>query len=117
MGHLDRNAASLDRLRRNQQRMRAGGATSDVRVALPLRNDGSQIRLDFVQETPAGTIDGTNAAFVLTDAPVAGTLMVFVNGLLMTGDGNDYTLAAKTVTFVAGAVPETGDMIRVAYVK
>jgi hypothetical protein len=96
---LDRNADSLDRLRRNQQRLKAGNASGMV-----------------FNETPTGTINGTNAAFVLGSRPHTGSLLLYVNGLLML-EGGDFTISGKTVTFLAGAVPEAGDWIRATYLK
>ncbi|WP_428936918.1 hypothetical protein [Fontivita pretiosa] len=64
----------------------------------------------------SGTVDGVNADFALADAPVDGSLMVFVNGLLMSeGSGEDYVLAGQTITFQPGAIPQSGDKIRVFY--
>lgn len=66
-------------------------------------------------ETPGGTIDGTNAVFTIAFTPAAGSLKLFVSGLLMSGGGNDYTLAGQTVTFVAGAIPGTGETMQAFY--
>lgn len=71
-----------------------------------------------VREAPTGTINGVNAAFTLAATPVAGTEQVFVNGILQnSGAGNDYTIATNTITFLAGAIPQTGDVVRVTYLK
>jgi hypothetical protein len=68
-------------------------------------------------ETPAGTIDGTNAIFTLAHTPnPALSLELFRNGQLMkAGTGNDYTLAVGTVTFLAGAIPQAGDVLTASY--
>jgi hypothetical protein len=47
MPSIDRNAANSMRLRRNQQRGRAGALTSTIRVSAPLQNTGSQIQLNL----------------------------------------------------------------------
>lgn len=131
---LDRNANTENRIRRNWQRLREGGATADVHVEAPLENTGSaivlllaangglennsgslQITLVF-NEVPSGTIDGTNATFTLAHTPVAGTLLLFVNGLLM-NEGGDYTLSTNTITFAAGAKPEAGDWMKATYLR
>jgi phage-related tail fiber protein len=71
-----------------------------------------------VRESPTGTINGTNAAFTLAATPVAGTEQVYVNGILQnSGAGNDYTISGATITFLAGAIPQTGDVVRVTYLK
>lgn len=70
------------------------------------------------RESPTGTIDGSNTIFTLAATPVAGTEHVYVNGILQnSGTGNDYTISGATITFLAGAIPQTGDVIRVSYLK
>jgi hypothetical protein len=71
-----------------------------------------------VRETPSGTVNGTNATFTLAATPVAGTEQVYVNGIQQnSGAGNDYTISTNTITFLAGAIPQTGDVIKVTYLK
>ena len=71
-----------------------------------------------VRETPTGTVNGTNATFTLAATPVAGTEQVYVNGILQnSGAGNDYTISTNTITFLTGAIPQTGDVVRVTYLK
>ena len=66
-------------------------------------------------ETPGGTVDGTNTAFSLSDAPApGGSLLLFRNGLLQKA-GVDYTLAGSTVTFLAGSTPQPGDLLLASY--
>jgi hypothetical protein len=69
-----------------------------------------------VRETPAGTVNGLNATFVLANAPIAGKESVYLNGLLMdVGAGNDYTISGNTITMLQ--VPQVGDKLRVTYLK
>lgn len=71
-----------------------------------------------VRETPTGTVNGTNATFTLANTPVSGQEMVFVNGILMNvGATNDYTISTNTITFNSGAIPQTGDVVLVSYIK
>ena len=50
-------------------------------------------------EIPAGTINGTNAAFTLANVPnPPASLALFRNGLLLT-QGGDYTLSSNAITF------------------
>lgn len=71
-----------------------------------------------VRENPTGAVDGTNATFTLAAAPLAGKEMVFVNGVLQnSGTGNDYTISGAIITFLSGAIPQTGDIVRVTYLK
>jgi len=70
----------------------------------------------YTRETPAGDVDGVNAAFALSVAPYLGTVQVYINGLLQEeGAGEDYTISGQTVTF--NAAPLTGDKVRVIYFK
>lgn len=65
-------------------------------------------------ETPSGTINGINTTFTLAFAPNPGaSLLLFLNGLLQTGGGVDYTLSSSTITFVTA--PSTGDSLIAFY--
>lgn len=69
-------------------------------------------------EVPTGTIDGTNATFNLANTPVAGSLKLYKNGMRQqAGAGNDYTLATAAITFLAGNVPQVGDVLLADYRK
>lgn len=62
-------------------------------------------------EFPAGTIDGINDTFTLVAAPnPPGSLILERNGITLT-EGNDFTLAANVITFLAGAIPITGNLV------
>lgn len=66
-------------------------------------------------ETPAGTIDGTNAAFTLSFAPSPiDSLILFRNGLLQQ-HGVDFALASNVVTFFSGSIPQSGDRLVGSY--
>jgi hypothetical protein len=87
--------------------------TAGIKWAVPFSSANH-----IVGETPTGTIDGVNAAFTLANTPTAGTVGVFVNGMRMkSGAGNDYTISGTTVTFLTGAIPTSGDVIQVDYLK
>lgn len=67
-------------------------------------------------ETPTGTVNGSNAAFTLANSPTSSSLELFKNGQLMiAGASADYTLSTNTVTFNAGAIPKTGDVLIAFY--
>jgi len=53
----------------------------------------------FTKEVPSGTIDGNNVTFTLAHTPISGTENIFLNGQLLTGSGNDYTISGSTITF------------------
>ncbi len=68
-------------------------------------------------ETPSGGVDGSNTAFTLAGAPnPAISLQLFRNGVMQRA-GVDYSLASTNVTFLTGAVPQTGDVIQAYYRK
>lgn len=71
----------------------------------------------IVREVPTGTVNGSNVTFSLSQTPVSGKEQVFVNGVLQNvGTGNDYTISTNTITFLSGAIPQSGDIILVTYV-
>ena len=71
-----------------------------------------------IREVPTGTVNGSNATFTLANTPTAGTEHVFVNGVLQNvGAGNDYTISTVTITFQSGAIPQSGDVVLVSYMK
>lgn len=67
-------------------------------------------------ETPSGTINGSNDTFTVANTPnPAASVQLFKNGQLMIAGGADFTLSTATITFVAGAIPQTGDVLRASY--
>jgi hypothetical protein len=66
-------------------------------------------------EVPAGTVNGSNTAFILANVPnPPASLALFRNGLLLT-QGGDYTLSSNAVTFLTGAVPQLNDVLAAFY--
>jgi hypothetical protein len=65
-------------------------------------------------ETPVGSVNGTNAVFTLANTPTGTSLLVFRNGLYQKA-GVDYNLSGSTITFVAGAIPGSGDVLAAHY--
>jgi hypothetical protein len=64
-------------------------------------------------ETPAGTINGSNVTFTLANAPSpAASLQLFQNGVLAI-QGVDYTLSGSTITM--GSAPSTGAILNAFY--
>jgi hypothetical protein len=71
---------------------------------------------NVTRETPSGTVNGSNVTFTLANTPVSGSESIYVNGILQdSGAGNDYTISSGTITFLTGAIPQTGDKVRVSY--
>ena len=67
-----------------------------------------------LSEVPAGTVNGVNPTFTLTQTPCTGSLLLQVNGLIMKPIVA-YTIAAGTITFDAGYIPQTGDELYATY--
>ena len=66
-------------------------------------------------EVPAGTANGSNAAFTLANVPNPPTsLALFRNGLLLE-QGVDYTLSSNAIMFETGAVPQSNDILSASY--
>jgi hypothetical protein len=113
------------------------GVAANIDTATGLGFDGSspkkiQIKLDgtsltqsssglkvnaskfLVRETPSGSVNGSNTAFVLANTPISGMEQVYLNGILQEpGAGNDYTISGATITYLTA--PATGDRLRVSY--
>jgi hypothetical protein len=71
-----------------------------------------------VNETPSGTVNGSNDTFTLAASPISGKEQIFINGILMEpGSGNDYTISGATITFLSGAIPLTGSKVRACYLS
>ena len=66
-------------------------------------------------ETPSGTIDGVNDTFTLVTSPdPAASLELSKNGVVQQA-GVDFNLSTNTITFLAGAIPQTGDSLLAWY--
>lgn len=71
----------------------------------------------IVDEIPSGVIDGVNNIFIITNVPITGKLMFFINGLKMeAGALSDYTITSNTITINPGAIPRPGDKLSVTYI-
>jgi|SRR6185312_4056426 len=61
-------------------------------------------------EIPSGTIGGGNTVFTLANVPApAQSLQLYLNGLIQTAGGVDYTLAGPVITF--NTAPQSGDAL------
>jgi hypothetical protein len=89
--------------------------TEVTAVPITISASGPTVPQDFYAETPSGTINGSNTVFTLAYAPnPVGSLFLFRNGVYLTNTV-DYNLSSTTITFVAGAIPQTGDSLLAAY--
>lgn len=76
---------------------------------------GSVIEVNVWNETPAGSIDGTNLSFTVAVSPnPAASLALRRNGLKLTS-GQDFNLSGRTIAFISGEAPQPGDILRADY--
>lgn len=64
--------------------------------------------LAMEHDVPSGTIDGINPTFTLSQS--YSVFLLYVNGLEQKL-ALDYTLSGSTITFLTGAIPESGDVL------
>ena len=78
-------------------------------------NGGGVTPLFADEETPSGSVDGTNVTFLLSKAPSpASSLELYRNGLQLRR-GTDYSLSGFTLTFFTGSIPQLGDLLIARY--
>jgi hypothetical protein len=66
-------------------------------------------------ENPAGTLNGSNTTFNLSQVPTpVSALSVYRNGLLQ-AIGIDYTLSGSTLTFLPASIPKSSDIVSAFY--
>ncbi len=66
-------------------------------------------------ETPTGLVDGSNLVFTLASTPSPlSSLELYRNGLKLS-PSDDFAIAGNTITFVSGAQPQAGDLLRASY--
>ncbi|MBZ5725094.1 MAG: hypothetical protein LAP87_08870 [Acidobacteriia bacterium] len=93
----------------------AGNASDCVRVDGSSGPCGAQPPSFVDGDAPAGIVDGANASFTLSAAPVpTSSLAVYRNGMLQKA-GQDFTLTGTTIQFVAAAIPQPGDTLLASY--
>lgn len=74
--------------------------------------DGKSSSSWVFNETPSGSVNGTNTTFTLTGSPSG--LVLSKNGVVMKpGSGNDYTLSGTTITMATA--PATGSVLLATY--
>jgi hypothetical protein len=93
------------------------GAGTSYSAGSGLQLSGTTFSIYFVNmETPSGTINGSNDAFSLANSPVSGSVMLFLNGVLLeAGSGNDYTISGTSITMATA--PSSGDKLRATYFR
>lgn len=93
----------------------AKGAIGEVLVLPGSTTSAGSVGTIVDLETPSGTIDGANTTFTLANAPSpAASLHLYLNGVLQLA-GTHFTLSGATITFLAGFIPQVGDVLRASY--
>lgn len=95
----------------------SGGTLGSTTVTYAQDVAGTLSPSNFVtEETPSGSINGSNTSFTLANTPTAGTLKLYLNGIrLKSGAGNDYTISTNTITMTTA--PISGDVLLADYMK
>jgi hypothetical protein len=66
-------------------------------------------------DIPTGNENGSNLVFTLSQSPTPGlSLALYRNGIALR-QGVDYSLSGSTVTFIAAATPQSGDLLTAFY--
>lgn len=82
---------------------------------LPKFIKGGLLYGTFTQETPGGTVNGTNTAFTLVSTPTAsGTVVLTQNGLVLV-QGTDYSISGSSLTLTTA--PVIGQNLYAYYLK
>ena len=80
-----------------------------------MRLNANLIKRAWVDETPSGTVDGSNTTFALSQTPFdsGDAVQVFLNGLKQDRTA-DWSISGTTITFVTA--PALGQSVRVNYI-
>lgn len=66
-------------------------------------------------ETPSGTMNGTNQVFTLAHTPAGQIMLAWQGMILAEGAGNDYTVSSTTITLLGDNKPKSGDNLLAFY--
>lgn len=66
-------------------------------------------------ETPSGAINGSNAVFTLAHAPTPAASLELTKNRITLIQGTDFTVSGSTITYLAGSIPQTGDIHVASY--
>jgi len=66
-------------------------------------------------ETPSGAVNGSNANFTLASVPDPPESLTLTRNGVVQELGVKYTLAGEAITFLAGSIPQSGDILRANY--
>lgn len=76
----------------------------------------TDLPIQVINETPTGTINGTNDTFSTAYNFISGTTEVYLNGVLQIISVN-YTEGSGQIIFNAGFEPYTGDYLTINYIR
>lgn len=85
----------------------------DYTIGSSVIMNGTNVRIN--QETPTGSVNGSNTAFTTARAYISGSLEVYVNGLLQAPTTHVTEVSPTAGTFSLDTAPSTGDIVRVSY--
>ncbi|MGI8959632.1 MAG: hypothetical protein ACR2IV_07725 [Bryobacteraceae bacterium] len=69
--------------------------------------------VDF--EIPVGTVDGSNATFILNAAPSPPSSLILTKNGMKLNPTADYSLSGNTIVFSQNAIPQPGDVLSAMY--
>lgn len=93
-------------------------ATGDLlRVDYAIYNSAYNVGTNSIisDETPSGSVNGSNTAFTTARAYIAGTLEVFINGVKQARTTHYTETTPSSGSFTMSDAPATGDVVRVNY--
>lgn len=95
----------------------SGGTLGSTAVSYAQDTSGTLSTSNFVtEETPSGSINGSNISFSLAFTPTTGTLKLYLNGVRQkSGAGNDYTITGNIIQMTTA--PISGDVLIADYMK
>lgn len=77
--------------------------------------DAKQLARMWKDETPSGTINGSNVTFTLSEVPVENdAIEIFLNGLYQE-PGVDYSISGTTITMTTA--PALGQSLKASYIQ
>lgn len=79
------------------------------------RLDARYLKQFWVDETPSGTVNGSNTSFSLAQMPLENdSVELYIDGLKLTYT-TDYTISSQTITMVTA--PVVGQLLRANYIR
>jgi len=83
-------------------------------LATALENKDEATSISFAAETPVGLINGLNTSYTISNVPITGSLLVFLNGRRQKA-GVDYNISGTTITMTSAPLPAAELEVNYAY--